>query len=590
VPLFVEEFTTMAVEAGALGGAPEGSAVFAGAAIPATLQDLMMARLDRMGSNLEVVQLAAAVGRDFTYDLLHAVSPLSEPDLQAELAKLVKAELLFQRGRPPRVTYQFKHALIQDAAYQSLLKKTRQQFHLRIGEVLESRSPETAAQQPELLAYHYTQAGQTARAVEFWDRAADRSLRRCAHVEAVEQLTRALELLRTLPDSPDRRAREIRMHVALGVPLQATRGYSAPEVEATYARAEELCRQGGTSGQLFPVVYGLFRYYLLKAQYRKAQDLAERLARTADEERNIEYRAAADRALGSALVYQGQYPAAIDRLRRVTAVAPTPELRSAAYAYDVVDAWVVAHSYLAWGLWLMGWPDQARAQSRSALEAAAGLDHPFSLVLAKAFASWSRQFEGDVAGTLRAADETLAIARERRFAFWFGWGRIMRGWALGRTGDPAGGAVEIRDGLAEWQAQGSELGRCYFLALLADVLGMGGRVDEALATLSDADRLSAATGEGCWRPEIHRLRGDLLLRRADDAGAEAAYRFALDEARRQQARSHELRAATSLARLTAKRGDPAAGRDLLAPVLSAMTEGLDTPDLKAARELLDQLR
>jgi predicted ATPase len=590
VPLFVEEFTTMAVEAGAMGGAPDGSAVFAGANIPATLQDLLMARLDRMESNLEMVQLAATIGRDFTYDLLHAVSPLSEPDLQAELAKLVKAELLFQRGRPPRVTYQFKHALIQDAAYQSLLKKTRQQFHLRIGEVLESRSPETAAQQPELLAHHFTQAGQTARAVEFWDRAAERSLRRCAHVEAVEQLTRALDLLRTLPDSPDRRAHEIKMHVALGVPLQATRGYSAPEVEATYARAEELCRHGGTTAQTFPVVYGLFRYYLLKAQYHKAQDLAERLAQTADEGRNVEYRAAADRALGSALVYQGHYPAAIDRLRHVTAIAPTPELRSAAYAYDVVDAWVVAHSYLAWALWLMGWPDQARAQSRSALEAAAALDHPFSLVLAKAFASWSLQFEGDVAGTLQTAEETLAIAGERRFAFWFGWGRVMRGWAVGRAGDPAGGAAEIREGLAQWRAQGSELGRSYFLGLLADVLGAGGRADEGLTALAEADESSASTGEGFWRPEIHRLRGDLLLRTLNVAGAEAAYQTALDEARRQQARSHELRAAASLARRAAARGDPAAGRDLLAPVLARFTEGFDSPDLKAAQELLEQLR
>ena len=250
-----------------------------------------------------------------TYDLLQAVCPLSEPDLQAELAKLVKAELLFQRGRPPRVTYQFKHALIQDAAYQSLLKKTRQQFHLRIGEVLECRSPEMAAQQPELLAHHFTQAGQTARAVEFWDRAADRSLRRCAHVEAIEQLARALDLLRSLPDTSDRRAREIKMHVALGVPLHATRGYSAPEVEATYARAEEPCRQSGTTVQLFPVVYGLFRYYLLKAQYRRHR--TGRAARP-DRRRRAEYRipGGGDQALGSAARSKGQYPPAIDRLRR----------------------------------------------------------------------------------------------------------------------------------------------------------------------------------------------------------------------------------------------------------------------------------
>jgi predicted ATPase len=588
VPLFVEEFTTMAMEAGALGGPADASGLFAGSAIPATLQDLLSARLDRMGSNPEVVQVASAIGREFTYDLLKAACPLPDPDLQTELSKLVKAELLYQRGRPPRVSYQFKHALIRDAAYQSLLKKTRQQVHLLIGRALEARAPETAAQQPELLAHHFTEAGQAAHAVEYWDRAAEKSLRACAHVEAIDQLTHALDLLRTSPDSPDRRTREIKFHVALGVPLQATRGYSAPEVEATYARAEALCRDGGATAQLFPIVYGLFRYYLLKAQYRKAQDLAERLSETAVGERAMEFRAAADRALGSALVYQGDYIPAIDRLRRVLAVTPTPELRSAFYAYDVVDSWVVSHSYLAWALWLSGYPEQARAQTRAALEAAAGLDHPFSLVLAKAFASWSHQFEGDVPGTLRLADETLAIARERRFAFWFGWGRVMRGWALAKGNDPTAGVAEIHAGLADWKVQGSELGRSYFLALLADVLFDAGRIAEARAALDDAEALADETGEGFWRPEIRRLRGDLLLATAP-ADAEAAYVAARDEARRQRARSHELRAVTSLARLALALGDASAAREHLAPVFAQFGEGLDTPDLRSARALLGQL-
>jgi serine/threonine protein kinase/predicted ATPase len=591
VPLFVEEYTRMAVEAGALSGSAEASGVLTGTQIPATLQDLLMARLDRMASNLEVVQVGSAIGREFGYDLLHAVCPLPEPELQAELAKLVSAELLYQRGRAPRITYQFKHALIQDAAYGSLLKKTRQQFHRRIAEALAARFPAVVEGQPETLAYHFTEAGETAKAVDYWDKAAEQSLRRCAHIEAIEQLHRGLELLHTLPESPGRRAREIKMHVALGVPLQATRGYSAPEVEQTYSRAQELCGQVGASAQLFPVIYGLFRYYLLLGRFGKAEQLAEQLAQVASHEQSVEYRAAASRAIGSSHVYQGKYPRAIEYLNAVIAIEPTAELRTALYAYDVVDSWVVSHSYLSWATWLTGHPDRARTHRQAALDAAKRLEHPFSIVLAKAFSSWSCQFERDVAGTRMAAEAALAIATERKFAFWIGWCRVMRGWAIAMSEDPARGCDEIRDGQIDWNAQGSELGRSYYRVLYAEACARAGRIPEGLAALDEAEAFAKERGEGYWAPEIPRLRGELLLAGDPQAvtAAEACFQQALAIAREQGARSLELRAAMSLARLWQHAGRTAEARDLLVPAFAAFTEGLETPDLREAKELLDLL-
>ena len=591
VPLFVEEFTNMVLEQGTLrdvAGNVELSDSFPIHEIPATLQDLLMARLDRMASNLDVVQLAATIGREFSFELLRAVTRLDDKTLNNELAKLVKAELLFQRGRPPRTTYQFKHALIQDAAYQSLLKKKRQQFHQRIAEVLEAHFPDACANQPELLAQHFTEAGLIEQAVFYWDRAGERSLWRCAHREAIDQLTRGLELARTLPESPERHALEIKMHISLGVPLQATKGYSAPEVEANYDWGHELCKRSGQCAHLFPVIYGLFRFYMLQAKYRKAQELAEQLRDLAERDQNPGFIAVAHRALGSTLVYQGMHTQAVPHLQAMIALTPTPELRAASYSYDVVDPWIVSQSYLSWALWLLGCPDQAQATSRRVLDEAGGLDHPFSGALSLSFASWLHQFCGDVANVRATAEKSLQISTDQHFAFWIGWDKVMRGWAFGEQGQCDQGISEIRQGLVDWRAQGSELGRSYFLALLAEVCIKAGRTAEGTAALAEAQQFAVATGEAFWSPEIQRLRGEMLLLDKPDAAqdAETCFGQALEQARAQKARSLELRAAMSLARLYRTQGKTPEARELLAGVLGRFTEGLATHDVKQATEML----
>ena len=595
VPLFVEEFTRMIVESGTLTDDVEASGSISGSfrshEIPATLQDLLMARLDRIDANIEVVQLVATIGREFSQELICAVSPFDESELQAELDKLVAAEVLFSRGRLPRTHYTFKHALIQDAAYGSLVKKKRQEFHRRIGETLESRFADTAATQPELLALHFTEAGLAPQAVDYWGRAGTRSLQRCAHKEAIEHLNRGLELLETQPESPERFRREIKMHTELGVPLQATIGYSAPEVEQTYARAHELCTQLGLTTELFPILYGMFRYYMLQAKYPKARELGEQLLEIADQTQTPHFLVAANRARGGPPVYEGRHTEAVPFLEKVIAIEPTAELRADVYHYDVVDPWIASRSYLSWACSHLGYPDQSLQHSNAAVRIAEELDHSFSAALALSFSQWVYQFRRDVAQTRATAEQALAISEEHGFAFWYGWCRVMRGWAMAQQGEHAAAIGEIRQGIVDWRAQGSELGCHYYYVLLAEACAAAGKIDEALGALDDASQFAADTGEGFYAPEIPRLRGKLLLHRdssvTDDA--EACFRQSLELARDQQAKSLELRAARSLARLLHSRGHTSDARETLAPVYHWFTEGFDTYDLQQAKRLLESL-
>jgi predicted ATPase len=548
-----------------------------------------MARLDRLASDLDVVQLAATIGREFRYELLAAVASCSEESLQQELAKLVDAELLFQHGRPPAARYQFKHALIRDAAYQSLLKKKRQQFHGRIAEVLEQRFPDTCAAQPELLAHHFTEGNVIPRAVTYWERAGVQAQRGGAPSEAAGYFRRGLELIQALPETPQRQAQEIALHVGLGGALQATRGYSAPEVEANCARAHALCRQTGLTTHIFPVLQGLCRYYFLRAKYVRARELAEELLRLPEEELTPGFRVAARFALGATLYHQGKPAEALPHLEKAVAIEATSERRSASYCYDVLDPWVIAQLCLARVLWLLGYVERAAEQCRQALTAAEGLDHPFSLCYALSSASWFHQIRQDRANARATAARSLALATEEGFPVLRGWTTILRGLSLAEGSQSEWALAEIRQGLAGLQAQGSEVGRSCFLSLLAEACARAGRWAEGREALAEAQEFAEATGEGFWQPEIHRLKGELLLHDPTAApDAEACLHQALAVARRQQAGSLELRAAMSLGRLWDRQGKTQAARELLAPVYGSFTEGFQTHDLQAARALLEQ--
>jgi predicted ATPase len=595
VPLFVEEFTAMLLEAGTLraaGGEAGATDTVPLHEIPATLQDLLLARLDRLASNIEVAQLAAAIGREFSYELLQAVAPWEEGVLREELAKLVEAELLFVRGRPPGTRYQFKHALIQDAAYQSLLKKKRQQFHVRIAEALEQRFPETCASQPELLAHHFTEGTLVARAVEYWARAGDRAQQRGAAVEAVGHFNRGLELVRTLPESRERHAQEIRLHIGLGVALAATRGFGVPELEATYARAHALCQQTGLTAQVFPALFGRLRYCMNRAMHAYAQELAEEILQLAEREANGGFLVAAHCALGLTLLWQGRPAEALPHLEKVIAVEATAELRLALHRFAPIDPWVTAHAFLSWALWLLGYPDRAAGHSHEALRIAEGLDHPFSLGCALCDAAWLHRFSDDreeVRATAERARRALALGTEKGFVGVIAWARILVGWTMAGPGQGEQALKEIRQGLEDLRAQAVLGDRNEMLPLLAEACARAGRPEEGLEALAEALEFADSTGETIFQAEVYRLKGELLLQHDPTAvaAAEACFRQAFELARRQQALSLELRAALSLARLWDRQGQHQAARDLLAPVYGAFTEGFRTHDLQTARALLE---
>jgi serine/threonine protein kinase/tetratricopeptide (TPR) repeat protein len=591
VPLFVEEFAAM-LQAGSVdvvGGTPQLADFFADHVIPATLHDLLLARLERAAGNFEVVQLAAAIGREFDYDLLQAVAPWDDEVLQRELAKLVDAGLLFVRGRPPDARYQFKHALIQDAAYQSMLTKKRQQFHLRIAAALEQRFPETCAAQPELLAHHCTEGGLVAKAVANWARAGEAARHRGAAVEASSHLRRGLELIGSLPETAQRHAQEMQLLVGLGVALQMSGGFTVPEAEAMFARAHDLWQKTGLTTQLFPVLYALFRY---QPNYARGQELAEKLLRLAEQEANPGFVIMARRAVATTLFFQGKHSEALPHLETILAVAATPELRSLLRRFEVVDPWVATHSYCSWAHWLLGDPPRAAEQSRLALGTAEGLDDPFNVALALCFGASLQQFGRDKEGCRTTAARALALGTDKGFTVLAGWAQILHEWARADGGESGAGMTEISQGLAGLQPRGSVACRSYFLTLLAEACARAGRRQEGLTALAEAQEFADTTGERYWQAEVHRLRGELLLQHDPTAlpDAEDSFHAALEVARRQQARSLELRAAVSLARVWDQQGRTQAAGELLAPVCAAFTEDLHTSDLQEARALLEHSR
>jgi class 3 adenylate cyclase/predicted ATPase len=594
VPLFVEELTKMVLEAGLLQEWAERyelTGPLPPLAIPATLQDSLMARLDHLSSAKGLAQLGAAIGRQFAYDVLHAVSQLDEATLQRELGRLVEAELLFQRGAPPQVTYMFKHALIQDAAYQSLLKSTRQHYHQRIAQVLEAQFPETTEGQPELLAHHYLEAGLTAQSVTYWYKAGRRASERSAHVEAISHLTKGLEILKILPETPQRLQREVDLLIVLGASLRATKGYAAPETGQTYTHALSLCQHLEEPQQLFPVLRGLWQYYNVRAEYQTAHALGEQLLTLAQQAQDTTMLPTAHRALGATLFYLGATASAQTHFAQGIVLYDPQQHRASAFLHGD-DAGVGCHSFSALALWYLGSPDQALARSHEAVTLARQLVHPYSLSFALCLAAVFHQLRREERAAQERAEAAIILAQEQGFPVWMALGSILRGWALAQQGQAKEGIEQITQGLMTYRATGAELLRPYYLVLLAEAQETIGEPEAGLTALAEALTLTETTGGRWCEPELHRLQGALLVQQHADnqAKAEHCVHQAIDIARSQQAKSLELRAATSLARLWQQQGKRQEAHDLLAPVYHWFTEGFDTADLQEAKALLVALR
>jgi predicted ATPase len=503
----------------------------------------------------------------------------------------VQAEVLYQRGALPQATYLFKHALIQEAAYQSLLRSTRLQYHQQIAQVIAERFPATAATQPELLAHHCTEAGLAEQAVEYWQRAGERSNTQSAYVEAVAHLTKGLDVLQTLPDSPARVPRELTMQLALERALQMIKGLGAPERGQVLARVYELCRQVGDTPQLVTVLGGLASWHRERGEIHMAQEVAEQRLTLAQRQSDVTLFMQAHRGLGGELFFGGAFAPAYDHLTQAIALATRQQDSPRAGSVNVPFFMEGCQVMLGRILWMLGYPDQALTQFHQALALVQKLAHPGQLATILVLTAWHHWKRREPAAAQTPAEAALALATEQGFGQWIGQAMLVRGWALAAQGRGTEGLAELRQGLAHREAIGAVVGRAMDPILLAETYGRAGQVEEGLRVLAEM-RVAVDNSGLCFlEAEMYRLTGELLLQQAvpNEPQAEACFQQALNVARRQQAKSWELRTAMSLSRLWQRQGKRDEARRLLAPIYGWFTEGFDTADLQEAKALLDEL-
>ncbi len=594
VPLFLEELTKTIIESGLL-REEDGRYALDGAlpplAIPTTLHDSLMARLDRLAPVREVAQIGAAIGREFSYPLLSVVAQQPDDRLKEALDRLVRAELVFGRGEVPEAVYTFKHALVQEAAYASLLRERRRTLHARIAQALEDEFPEVAGTQPELVAHHYAAAGLPPPAIDHYRRAAERAMAASANAEAIAHLTKGLELIGSLPESAERISREIDFRLALGTPLVAIQGFGSVEAQAAYTRAKELCASAGETPELFRSLAGLWAYHLNQPDLETASELSRELFNLAAKLGSNEFRLLAELVACVTCFWSGRYTSVPSHAARVRMLYD-PERHRGPKIY-MIDPPINVLAFKSLALWYLGYPDRASERGLAALSMGETVAHPFSLCWALRYEAWLRILRREPELMAARTKAFLAVAREQGFAWHCAVGSMYEiwhdAWITGQCGDDR--IEAFRSALAELRRMiGAGLG--FWHALFAECLDKQGNTDEALTALEAAVVHFERRGtDAIWEPEVHRLIGDLLLRRNPSAPdrAEVSYRRAIARARSQEAKSWELRAATSLARLWCDQGKPAEARDLLAPVYGWFTEGFDTADLKDAKALLDEL-
>jgi predicted ATPase/class 3 adenylate cyclase len=596
VPLFVEELTRMVLESGMLRKQDDHYELISPLvplAIPSTLYESLMARLDRLGRAKEVAQLAATIGREFSYDLLQAISPLDEARLTGALNRLVEAELIDQYLLPPQTNYAFKHAMIRDAAYGSLLRTKRREYHGRIAEVLQKRFSGTADAHPELLATHYTEAGLIEQAIPFWLRGGQRALERSANQESISHLNRGLELLRSLSESPERLQQELLLQSSLGTALLAAKGLPSLEVGRVYARARELCQQVGETPQFFRILYGLWVNYASRAEHATALELGKQCLQLAESAQDDALLLEAHHALGVGFCAAGEFSQGLEHLERVISLYNPRRHGSHAHTYGH-DPAAVCLIHAGWALWFLGYPQQALQKADEGLALARKLTHPSTSATATAFAAWLYQFCRNGPVVEQLATTAITISAEHDFAFYGPIGTLLRGWALTERGQLDQGIGQMRLGLEAFRATDAVLMIPYFSTLLAQACAKAGQVEEGLDVLAAVD----SSRERFWEAELHRVKGELILAQRGSESlqppheqeAEASFHRALALARKLGSKALELRAATSLARLWYRQGKTAEARQVLLPIYNWFTEGLSLPDLKDAKDLIEKFQ
>ncbi len=599
IPLFAEEMTKAVLEAESeeAGERAAGAIPAASATVPASLHASLMARLDRLGSAKATAQIGAAIGREFSHPILSAVVDKPEAELRSALDRLISAGLLFRQGLPPNANYLFKHALVQDAAYGTLLREPRRALHARIAETLERQFAEITKNQPELLARHCTEAGLIEKAAVLWGKAGERSLARSALVEAVEQYTRALDQIATLPAAPTLRREQIKFQVGLVNALMHTKGYAAPETKAALDRARSLIQQADTLGEppedpllLFSPLYGLWAVNFLAFNGDIVCELASQFLALAEKPAATVPLMIGHRLMGTSLLFTGRLTEGQAHLDRAITHYDRMEHRVLAMRFGQ-DVQVAALSYRSWVLWMLGYPKAALAGTNPALKEAREIGQAATLMFALSLTSFPHIACGSYAKASAQIDELVALADEKGAVLWKALGMTLQGCVLALTGDASRAVQLITSGRVAYRSTGGMMTIPWFLPTLAKAHAELGQFDDAWRWIGEATTTVEATKERWCEAEVHRIAGEIALMspERDAAKAEGYFERALTVARQQQAKSWELRAAMSKARLWRDQGKPQQARELVGPVYGWFTEGFDTHDLEEAKALLDEL-
>jgi predicted ATPase len=594
IPLFVEEMTKAVLEAETEGEAQRTAAAIPSpaSAVPPSLQASLMARLDRLGSAKEVAQIGAAIGREFSHALLAAVVRNPEVELGSALDRLVAAGLLFRQGVPPHATYLFKHALVQDVAYGTLLREPRRTLHARIAEALESRFAEIADSQPELVARHCTEAGLIEKAALLWGKAGQRSIQRSALVEAIEQITRALSQIAILPPTSALRQEEIKLQIALITPLIHVKGYAAPETRAAAERARLLIQQAREIGEspedpllLFQVLFSFWVANFVAFNGDVLRDLAAEFFALAERDGATAPLMIAHRLLAHSLLCTGDIAQSRAHTDQVTALYDPLEHRALATKFGS-DPLVANLSYGSQALWMLGYPDAALAEAEHAIRYAREIGQSATLMVALAVAHSLRIYCRNYPVALAESDELIALADKAHVVYWKQVGTTYRLGVLSLMGKN-----NELDVIASAMSPSATLFTPFFSSQLAGSYSELGQFDAAWRCIEHSMTLIKTTKQRWFEAEVNRAAGEIVLKSPEPnmARAEAYFESALEVARAQQAKSWELRAAMSMARLWRDQGKLQQARELLAPVYGWFTEGFDTHDLKDAKALLEEL-
>ena len=592
VPLFVEELTKSMLESGQLEGIGNRN-VLSGSmpalAVPATLQDALTARLDRLAPIKDILQMGACIGREFSFELLAEVSRVSADELSSALDQFTEAELIFRRGDPPAAIYTFKHALVQDAAYSSLLRARRAEIHGTIAGVLETAFPETLQAQPEIVAHHFTEANLLDRAIPMWEQAGRNAAQKFANTEAIRHFTKAIELLASLSDDEAKNRRELALQINLAPVYMAAKGFSAPEVGVAYERARDLARGLGDASNLFTSLWGLWLFNQMRPKKGTARALSEELltlgAQNADSGQILQ----AGHASWTTNFFLGEFKYTKERAEQGIALYDASEHRAHKFLYGGHDPGVCCRGVGGLTTYMLGFPDQSVQLVRSAVTLAEAINHPLSRLMAELWLTQIQLLRGDSKDARKTLDRAIQLASETGIPRGM-WADFLKGWTLSVAGKPKDGLPQMLRDFDTMGAAAQEAFRPYYLGVLGDTCRAAERVEDGLGFVDRGLEL-VLTHDSQWcLAELHRIKGELLHARGEPlAAVEQCFDTAITVARSQDGKLWELRATASLARLWHSHGRSAEARDRLASIYGWFTEGFDSADLTGAKALLDEL-